>query len=87
MLRPDLPSLQVAYAKTLLRLHSRYRQRAIELLHQALALAPPDHLETLSQRYGQLILEALEAADKKRLEALLENIPGDLFRAEFAASP
>lgn len=86
-LRPDLPSLRVAYAKALLRLPARYRPRAATLLKQALALAPPDRLEALTQLYARLILEAVEAGDKKRLKVLLEDVPTEEIRISAAALP
>ena len=86
-LRPNLPSLHVAYAKALLRLPARYRPKAAILLNQALALAPPDRLEALTQLYARLILEAVEAGDKKRLKALLDDVPVDEIRIRTAALP
>lgn len=86
-LRPDLPSLRVAYAKALLRLPARYRPKAATLLNQALALAPPDRLEALTQLYARFILEALDAGDKKRLKTLLEDVPTEEIRIRAAALP
>jgi hypothetical protein len=86
-LRPKQLSLRVAYAKTLLRFPARYRPKATSQLKAALALTPPDKLEGLSHVYGQLILEALEAGDKKRLKALLDDVPVVEIRIRTAALP
>ena len=86
-LRPDLPSLQIAYAKTLLRFPAAHRARADTLLNVAIALPPPNKVEALWQVYGRLIVEVLKTSDKKRLSELLKDIPSAEIKIKLVALP
>lgn len=74
-LRPELASLQIAYAKTLLRLSADYQTQAHALLNDAIAVSPQNEAEALWRAYGQLIFAALKSGDQERLEALLDDVP------------